>query len=331
MIIKVFEIKKIDLKKNNLFLMHGNNEGHKKQIIEKNFKIFFSDNVYNYDESEILQNKENFYNDILSKSFFENEKLIIVSRVTDKILDVIENIIEIKIEGLVLVLNSTLLDKRSKLRSLFEKNKETICMPFYEDDHQTLVTIITKFFRENKIPISQQTSNLIVQRSRGDRQNLENELHKIEAFAKNKNKIEIGDILKLTNLAENYSVSELIDNCLAKNVKKTINILNENNYSLEDCILIIRTFLIKSKKLLNLSFEIKDKKNIDAVISTFKPPIFWKDKDIIKQQLKSWPHEKVKKLIFKISEIELLIKKNSINSINILSNFIIEQATSINN
>ena len=172
MIIKVFEIKKIDLKKNNLFLMHGNNEGHKKQIIEKNFKIFFSDNVYNYDESEILQNKENFYNDILSKSFFENEKLIIVSRVTDKILDVIENIIERKIEGLVLVLNSTLLDKRSKLRSLFEKNKETICMPFYEDDYQTLVTIITKFFRENKIPISQQISNLIVQRSRGDRQNL---------------------------------------------------------------------------------------------------------------------------------------------------------------
>ena len=331
MIIKAYELKKLDLKKNNLFLMYGNNEGHKKQAIETNFKKFFLESTYNYDENEILLDKENFYNTLLSKSFFENEKLLIISRATEKILEIIENIKDKKINDLVVVINSSLLEKKSKLRSFFEKNKETVCVPFYEDDHQTLTAIISKFFRENKIPISQQSINIIVQRSRGDRQNLENELNKIGCFAKNKSRVEIEDILKLTNLAENYSVSELVDSCLAKNVKKTINILNENNYSLEDCILIIRTFLTKSKRLLILSSQVKEKKNIDSVVSSFKPPIFWKDKDVIKQQLKNWSYKNIENLIFNINETELLIKKNSISSIIILSNFIIEQAVITNN
>ena len=95
----------------------------------------------------------------------------------------------------------------------------------------------SQFFRNNKIQISQQAINLIINRCRGDRQNLKNELNKIESFIKNKKRIEISEILQLTNLAENYSVTELVDNCLAKNKNKTLNILNENNYNLEDCII----------------------------------------------------------------------------------------------
>ena len=191
--------------------------------------------------------------------------------------------------------------------------------------------VVNNFFRENKIIMSQQAINIIVERCRGDRQNLNNELQKIQNFIKNKKKVEIEDLLKLTNLAENYDVSELVDSCLAKNKRKTINILNENNYSLEDCIIIIRTFLMKAKRLLKLSQESKDKKNIDDIISSFKPPIFWKDKEIVKQQMKSWSYENVGNLIYKINEIEYLIKKNSSNSINILSNFIIEQTLRTNN
>jgi DNA polymerase-3 subunit delta len=331
MIIKVYELKKINFENNYLFLLHGNNEGHKREIIEKYFKSAFSEGISNYEENEILKNKDNFYNNILSKSFFEDKKLIIISRATDKILEIVVNIMEKKIEDLVVVLNSAALEKKSKLRSLFEKNKEATCVPFYEDDQKTLSAIVNTFFNNIKIPISQQGINLLVIRSRGDRQNLKNELNKIECFAINKKKIEIQDILKLTNLAENYSVSELVDSCLAKNNKKTINILNENNYSLEDCILIIRTFLIKSKRLLSLSYQVKEKNNLDGVISSFKPPIFWKDKEIIKRQLQNWPYENVKNLIFDINKTEYLIKTNSVNSINILSNFIIEQTRVVNN
>jgi DNA polymerase III subunit delta len=331
MIIKSFELNKINFKSKYFFLLYGVNQGHKNQIIEEKFKKSFSENIYYYDENEILNNEDNFFNNILSKSFFETEKLIIVNRATDKIKNIVEEIIDKKINDLILVLNANTLEKKSKLRSLFEKNSETICIPFYEDNKQTLSGIVSNFFRNNKIPISQQAMNLIVERCRGDRQNLFNELQKIEGYIKNKKKIDIEDLLKLTNLAENYNVSELVDSCLAKNKKKTINILNENNYSLEDCIIIIRTFLIKAKRLLKLSTASKNQKNIEEVISSFKPPIFWKDKDIVKKQMQNWPYNKAENLIYKVNEIELLIKKNSTNSINILSDFIIEQSTISNN
>ena len=331
MIIKSFELTKIDLKKNSFFLFYGENTGHKKQVIDEKFKKFFKDNIYFYEESEIIKNEENFFNEILSKSFFESEKLIIITRVTDKIKNIIEEILEKKIEGVIIILNAGTLEKKSKLRALFEKNKDTVCIPFYEDNNQTLSSIIIKFFRDNKIPISQQSINLIIQRCRGDRLNLKNELEKIQSFTKNKIKIDIKDIIKLTNLSENYSAGELIDSCLSKNKKKTINILNENNYSLDDCILIIRTFLIKSKRLLKLSEMEKNQGNIDAVIASFKPQIFWKDKEIVKIQVKNWSHFNLENLIFKINDTELLIKKNSSAAINILSDFIIEQTTIASN
>tara|TARA_B100000787_G_C16183769_1_gene293387 strand:+ start:798 stop:1781 length:984 start_codon:yes stop_codon:yes gene_type:complete len=326
MIVKNFEQNKIDYKKNNFFLFYGENQGYKDQVIDEKFKKNFLKSTYYYDEGDILNNENNFFNNILSKSFFENEKLIIINRSTDKIIKLISELIEKKIIDLVFVLNANTLEKKSKLRSLFEKNKEVICIAFYEDNNQTLAAIINLFFRERKIPISQQSVNLIVGRCRGDRLNLTNELQKIEGFIGNERKINLQDLLKLTNLAENYNVSELINNCLSKNKKRTAHILNENNYSSEDCILIIRSFLIKSKQLIKLCKEMEKTNNIDNVISSFKPPIFWKDKEIIKQQIRNWSSKDVEELIYKINETEFLIKKYSNNSINILSNFIIEQA-----
>jgi DNA polymerase-3 subunit delta len=331
MIFKAYELEKVNLKEIKYFLLYGENQGHKSEIIEKKFKSNFPESFNSYEEKEILDNRENFFNEILTKSFFEKEKLIIINRSTDKLKDLIEEIIERKLDDLIFVLNSNILEKKSKLRSFFEKNKQTACVPFYEDNMQTLSTIVNQFFRGLKIPIAQQAINLIVQRCRGDRKNLKNELRKIESFLTNKNKVKIDDLLKLTNLAENYNISELIDSCLSKNKRKTVNILNENNYSLEDCIIIIRTFLMKSKRLLKLTQELRVKKNIEEIISTFKPPIFWKDKEVVKQQIASWSPNNVESLIYKTCEIELLMKKNSSNSINILSNFIIEQASLTSN
>jgi len=330
MIIKSYELNKINLKKNNIYLLYGENEGLKNKAINDIFKEF-SKNKYKYDEKEILDNKENFFNSVFLKSFFETKKIIIISRTSDKIVNVIEEILEKNIEDTKLILLANILEKKSKLRLLFEKNKNIICIPFYADNNQTLSNIANSYFKEKKIAISQETINLLVDRSRGDRLNLNNELNKIKNFTKNRKKVNITEILKLTNLAENYSVTELVDSCLAKNLKKTVNILNENNYSTDDCILIIKTFLMKAKRLNKLQNQTKDSKNIDQVITSFKPPIFWKDKEIVKEQIKSWSLKKVKDLIYKTSEIELLIKKNSSNSINILFDFIITQSNKTSN
>ena len=331
MIIKSFELNKINVKSSNFYLFYGENEGYKNEAIEKIFNINISKNIYRYEEKEILDNFESFFESIQSKSFFEKEKLIIISRVSDKIKNIIEEIIEKNIEDIKIVLNSGILEKKSKLRSLFEKNKNIICVPFYADSNQTLSKIINNFFREKKIIVSQEKINLLIDRCRGNRQNLRNELDKIDSFVKNKKNINIDQIMKLTNLAENYNVSELIDSYLAANFKKTINILNENNFSIEDCMLITRTLLVKSKRLYKLLLEINNNKSIEEAISSFKPPIFWKDKEIVKQQIKNWSLNAAENLIYKTNELELLIKKNSYNSISILSDFIINQPNRISN
>ena len=322
---------KIDFNKSNLFLFYGENQGYKDEVIKEKFKVKYKTNTYNYDENEVLNNKDDFFNKIYSKSFFESEKLIIINRATDKITNTIEGLIDGNTNDLTIILNANALDRKSKIRSLFEKNKKTICVPFYEDSEQTLSLIVSNFFRKHKVPISQQTINLITQRSRGDRLNLNNELKKIQNYIANKKTIEITDILKLTNLSENYDVSELVDSCLAKNKKKTINILNENNYSLEDCILIIRTFLLKSKRLNKLSKILRETNNIESTISSYKPTIFWKEKETVKKQLGSWSLNDIERLIYEINNIELLIKKHNNNSISILFNFIIEKSSTANN
>ncbi len=331
MIIKSFELNKINLEKNNFFLLYGVNDGFKNEVIKKKFENKFDQSIYRYDEKEILNSEENFLDSIVNKSFFEDKKLIIISRVTDKIKNLIDRILEKEFKDIVIILNAGILEKKSKLRNMFEKDKKIICIPFYADNNMTLGKIVSIFFKEKNIPISQQNINILIDRCRGDRQNLNNELNKIENFASSKKNIKFEEIIKLTNLAENYNVSELIDNCLIKNHKKTLNILNENNYSTEDCFLITRTLLNKSKRLFELKKKMEKNSNVDEVISSFKPPVFWKDKENIKIQINNWSLESIEKLIYKSMDLELLIKKNSVNSINMISDFLINQSKNTSN
>ena len=180
---------------------------------------------------------------ILSKSLFEPQKFIIIKRATDKILKIIETLHLKNLEDTTIILNSDNLEKKSKLRSFFEKNKTLVCVPFYPDNDQTLSKLAYNFLRDKKISISSSNINLIVNKCSGDRETLINELQKIEYFSKNGKKINSENISKLINLSENHSISELVDNCLAKNKKKIISILNENNFSNEDCIMIVRSFI----------------------------------------------------------------------------------------
>jgi DNA polymerase III subunit delta len=331
MIIKNYELEKFSLKNHKFYLFYGENEGLKEETIKKLFEKNFLNKIYRYEEKEILDNQNDFVNGILTKSFFDNEKLIIINRATDKIKIVVEELIEKDLQDIQFILNSKNLEKKSSLRKFFEKEKKIICSPFYEDNNQTLNTIIIQFFRNKKITISQQLVNILIERSRGDRKNLNNELAKIENFSLNKKSVNLQEIIKLTNLADNYNASELVDHCLAKNTRKTVAILNENNYSDEDNIIIIRTLLAKLKRLVKICQSIDGKNNIDQAISSFKPPIFWKDKPIVTQQIKCWKKDKLESLIYESNEIELLIKKNSSIAKNILSDFIISNSKKTNN
>ena len=325
MILKAYDIDKINLNKNKIILLYGKNNG-----LKNNFKKKLTENkknILNYDQSDILENENIFFENLSSKSLFETEKIIVIKRANDKLTKIVEKIVEEKLNEIIIIINADNLEKKSKLRSLFERHKSYVSIAFYPENQKDLFQIAYKFLKEKNILISSSSINSIIEKSNGDRENLLNELDKIYYLNISKKKITEDDISKLTNLVEDYNVSELIDCCLAKNKKKTIHILNENNFSNDDSILIIRTFLNKSKRVLMLAREYKQNKSIELTISSAKPPIFWKDKEIIKQQIYKWTPEDIKQLIYKLNETELVIKKNINNSVNIISDFILEQAS----
>ena len=326
MIIKYFELNKLDIRKQNFVLFHGRNDGLKNEEINKlNSKINIE--KINYDEKQILENKQDFFNQVLNKSLFDEEKFIIINRASNKITAIVEELLEKNTDRTFIILDSEPLDKKSKLRNLFEKNKNNlVSIAFYPDNNETLSKLANNFLKSKKISLSPVNINFIVNRCNGDRKNLKNELEKIELFSINKKNIDEQDLIKLINLADNHSINELIDYCLAKNQKRTLNILNENIFTNDDCIVITRTMLRKTKRLLKLISSFNKTKNIEMTINDARPPIFWKEKEITKQQINKWAGNNVEKLISDINCAELEVKKIPGNSINIITNFLLEKS-----
>lgn len=323
MIVKTFEINKKKFEQQNFFLIYGENDGLKKEIIES-LKKNFNGNVENYDETQIIVNKELFYEKIFNQSLFEKEKIVIVNRCSEKIYEVIENILEKKILDTKIILNANILEKKSKLRNLFEKEEKLIIVPTYKDTSISLLEIARKFFYNYKISISQEAINLLVSRCNGDRGYLKTELDKILIYMHGKNSVNLEEIYKLTNLSENFSINELVDTSLSKNFQKTSEIINESNYKLEDGMIILRTYLQRAKRLLNIYERQNNSTDWDGLINDHKPPIFWKDKPIIKKQLENWSKSKIKDLIDNINKTEIYIKKNSSSSLLFVYNLIYE-------
>jgi DNA polymerase-3 subunit delta len=329
-IIKHFDFhKKLD-SETNFFLFYGENFGLIEETIENNIKKKFSNNTYTYDETDILLDKEKLLEKIFTKSLFDDNKFIIINNVSDKILVIIEEIYQ-KILDIKIILTAKKLEKKSKLRNFFEKKKDLIIIPFYEDNFQSLFKLVQEFFYLNKIKFSSQIINLLVEKSNGNRKNLKNELEKIYNFSNKKKSISFKEINKLINLDENYDLSEIINCSLAKNKKKTLSLLNESIISSDENILILRTFLYKLKRLKKLKKILEIEKNIDAALVAYKPKIFWKEKDIVKQQLKCWSLNQIVFLIKDTINFEILIKKNVQISNQLIYDFIINKLNHVSN
>ena len=264
MILKYFELNKLNFEITNFLLFHGKNEGYKNEEIRKITNKFNTKGKH-YDEKQVIDNTEEFFANNLNKSFFDNDKIIIINRCTDKIIKIVEQLIDRNINDIIFILNSDVLEKKSKLRNFFEKSKKKlVSIAFYPDNFDTLLRIARQALRERKILLSNECISVLVGKCASDRRNLLNEIEKIELYLKDKKKINNEEVFKIINLSENHSVNELINSCLVKNQKKLFNILNDNIFSNEDCIVIIRTLLKKTKDLLNLVTQFQLNKNIKS-------------------------------------------------------------------
>ena len=327
MIIKSFELKK-DLKnKSNFFLFYGENEGQKEEIIQNLFLENFDGENIIFEEKQILENKEMFFETCFNESLFTSEKIIQVQRVTSKVFDIIKELSEREINNKKIILNSGLLEKKSKIRQLFEKEKNLICVPFYQDNDYSLYKIANEFFKKNSISISTENINLIVEKCSGDRKNLQNEMNKILNYCFEKNKITRNEILKLVNLYEEENYFDLIDNCLSKNHIKVCKTINSNNFNKTDSIILIRSFLARLKRLIELKKLQTKLGDISQTINSFKPPIFWKDKKIVEKQIEIWTINGIYELIDEVNNLEIYFKKNSNLSNNLVFDLILNTSS----
>ena len=219
------------------------------------------------------------------------------------------------------------MDKKSKIRKLFETKKDLICIAFYQDNNISLFRIATDFFKKNNIQISSENINLILDKCSCDRKNLYNEMNKILNFLLTK-KINRDQIIKLINVYEDENYFELIDNCLAKNQVKVNKIINNNTFNNNETIILIRTFLSRLKRLIELKKLERELGNSKDTINNFRPPIFWKDKEMVEKQIKSWNNNQIYLLLDKVNNLEIDLKRNYYMSNNLIFDLILNTSNS---
>jgi len=337
MIIKSYEVQKnqTNLSKYNFFLLYGENFGLKKDlkdiiklaIGQKNEGL----EILSIYESEIINNEENFYNSIYSGSLFSNKKIIIISEATDKIIKKINNINDSNAENVFLIFISGILEKKSKLRNFFETNKKTICIPCYLDSPKDLEIIAKSELRKNNISLSNEVINLLIEKSNCDRGNLKNEIEKIKAYLLNKKNIKLSEIKSLINFSGDYKSDILVNECLCGNILQYKKIISELYINTVNQILLFRILSNKVQRLLHIKKQEEKSNNIEDIINTSKPPIFWKEKSIVKKQLSIWNLSDLKKIISEINNTEYLCKKNSQVSKAIFFNFFLKICVKANN
>ena len=262
---------------------------------------------------------------------FANKKIITINNGTDKIIKLIEDINNKHPENTFIIIFSDILEKKSKLRNFFEKNSKTICVPCYLDNDRDLEIITTKELKKDNIFLSRESINLLIEKSNYDRDHLKNEIEKIKSYAIDKKKIEIDEIKSIINFTGEYKSESLINECLSGNIAQYKKIFSEIYTNTINYTYLLRTLSNKIQRLLNMKINQNNFDNIESLINSSKPPIFWKEKPAIKKQLNIWKLNDLKFIINEINKIELQCKKNPQISKIIFFNFFSKICQKANN
>ena len=311
-----------------LFLFYGENNGLKKEFKAKLKTLHKNKEVLNFFQDEIIKNKDLLFNEINNKSLFNEKKIIFINEASDKILENLEKLTSI-IQDENIFIFSGILDKKSKLRTFFEKSKECGVVPCYQDNEIS----IKKIIHNNLINYQGLTSeviNIILQSSGLDRSRVNNEIEKIKSCFKEK-KIESKKIQELLNIRFNDNFNTLKDEALRGNSKMTNRLLADTIFEIENCTFYLHLINQRLKKLKKIE-QLKEKNtNLESLISELRPPIFWKDKPMIIEQSKKWDKAKLQFAQKKTFNTEIELKSNtSIKKDLLIKNLIVELCATVN-
>ena len=291
-----------------MILFYGENQGIKKEFKDNLKTIHKNKEVLNLFQEEIIKAKDFLINEISSQSLFGEKKLIFINEANDKMLNILEELNEYIQEDRIFIFGDVL-DKKSKLRSYFEKSKEHASVACYQDNEFGLKKII-----RNKLAgysgIDNQTINLIIQSSGLDRGKIYNEIEKIKNCFKEK-KIEIEKLENLLNLKTNDDFSQLKDEAIKGNKFNTNKLLSETIFQTENSVYYLNSINQRINKLNDIENLKHKEKNLDTIINQLKPPVFWKDKPILIEQSKKWNKKRLQEILKKTYNAEIELKSNS--------------------
>jgi len=290
-------------------ILYGENNG-----IKDDVKSRLKDNnkdaeIINFFEEDIIKNKNILYENIINESLFNKKKIIFIQGATDKILNEICQSLEKENSNTKIYVFSERLDKKSKLRNLFEKSKSLATIPCYEDNERTIINYILKELNGYK-GLSGELINIIITNANRNRKVIKGELVKIKDFFDKKilNKEELFELL---NIKDNTDFDKIRDFALIGEKKKINKLLSEIELLNEDSFFYLNNINYRIIKLLEIQRISKNINSYEQTIDNLKPTIFWKDKPVYIQQLKKWNLKKLNKAAYKIGQTEVLMKKNS--------------------
>ncbi len=310
MILKSYIVEKNISSLNNYasLLVYGENVGLKddiKEIVKKENK---DAEVINFFQDEIIKKNEIIYNEINNTSLFNEKKVIILHEVSDKIFKIVEELLDRTGNNLKLFILSGNLDKKSKMRNLFEKINNIGIIPCYNDNHRTMAEYIKLKLKDYR-GLTGEIINLIIDNSGLNRKIINLEIKKVKNFFLSKN-IKKNEIEELLNIKTNISFEEIRDASLLGNKKKVNQLMGEIEFLPEDNFFFLAQISTRINKLLEIQSLNQECKDIEIAMENIKPKIFWKDKPIYIEQLKKWNIEKLKKAVSVIGRAEIQMKKN---------------------
>ena len=311
MILKSFEINN-NLKITQRFkiiLFYGENEGLKKDFKNKIRKEYKDNEVLNYFQEELIADEKLLINELANQSLFSHGKLIFINQANDKFLDLIDEM-KGRLDNNKIYIFSPLLDKKSKLRSIFEKEKDLAAVPCYNDTEQTLFFYVREKLKNFK-GVNSQVINFICSNSNYDRLKIINELEKIESYFVTKS-INLADIQNLLNESTNEDLDQLKEQAFLGDKTKTNKLLSETYFDPQEMNYFIAKINFKLQRLLEISIKRKDMKDISEIVNNIKPAVFWKEKPVLTEQARRWDEEKITKFLIKTYQVERNLRNENI-------------------
>ena len=330
MIFKSYILEK-DLKianNHHVFLFYGENHGLKKDFKEGLKVMNNNKEILNLFQADIIKNKNILINEISNKSLFNEKKMIFINDINDKILEILEEVFSsIQQENIFLFADN--LDKKSKLRNYFEKSKKFGVSACYQDNAITIRKIITDKLRSYK-GLSTEIINLIIESTGLDRNKVNNEIDKIKSCFQDKI-ILSGQIDQFLNIKINDDFNQLKDEALNGNKNNTNKLLGDTVFEPENNVYYINLINQRINKLNEIQNMKQKGEDIETLISSIKPPVFWKDKPNIIEQLRKWNKDKIQVALKKTYDVEIKIKSNALVRKDLLiKNLIIDLCNTAN-